>query len=519
MSEPSSKDIESIVRPGDVLAGKYLVDRVLGVGGMGVVVAATHTQLDQRVAIKFLLPSMLPNREVVERFQREARAAAKIRSEHVVRVSDVGQLDKGVPYIVMEFLEGRDLGELLQRRGVLPIPLAVDYLLEACEALAEAHAAGIVHRDLKPANLFLARQADDSEIVKVLDFGISKQILPESALQSNPSLTKTTDVFGSPTYMSPEQLKASRDVDARSDIWSLGVILYELLAGKPPFGGGTVAEIFGAILHRPAPRLREQRKDAPPELERLLLRCLEKDAANRVQNVGDLAEALHVFGSDAARESTARVNRVLRGPQSRLANRPSQGGARGSLPSIDPSEAPPAAEASTDAGAKRSDPSGPNDGPLVTPGGATSTSWGHIKPTGASGPASRKLLVAGAVALAAAGGAFLTLRILTTPGAPAGPGPVPTTEAHAATTSVTSTTVVVPAPTESTSAAGTVPVVTPAATGSNAPSTKPTSRIPIASASASVSAAPSTKASAAPAPTPPPAGNPPPGDDDFGGRR
>ncbi|MEZ4314973.1 MAG: serine/threonine-protein kinase [Polyangiaceae bacterium] len=233
MTQASNPDIEKIAKPGDIVAGKYLVDRVLGVGGMGAVVAATHTQLDQRVAIKFLLPQMLGSREVVERFQREARAAAKIRSEHVVRVSDVGTLDGGVPFIVMEFLEGKDLGELLQRRGPLPVPLAVDYVLEACEALAEAHAAGIVHRDLKPSNLFLARRADETDIVKVLDFGISKQITPE-ALQSSPSLTRTTDVFGSPTYMSPEQLKASRDVDTRADLWALGVILFELISGAPP---------------------------------------------------------------------------------------------------------------------------------------------------------------------------------------------------------------------------------------------------------------------------------------------
>ncbi len=336
MTEISKKDLDAIVKPGEVLAGKYLVERILGVGGMGVVVAATHTQLDQKVAIKFLLPSMITNREVVERFQREARAAAKIRSQHVVRVSDVGALTDGVPYIVMEFLEGRDLGELLDRRGVLPIPLAVDYVLEACEALAEAHAAGIVHRDLKPANLFLARSADDTEMIKVLDFGISKQISQDAALQSSPSLTKTTDVFGSPTYMSPEQLKASRDVDVRADIWALGVILFEILGGKPPFGGGTVAEIFGAILHQPAPRLRELRKDAPPELERLLLRCLEKDAALRFQNVADLADALMPFGSDAARESTARVSRVLRsGPQSRIGAPAREPGGRPWQPPVD----------------------------------------------------------------------------------------------------------------------------------------------------------------------------------------
>src|SRR5262245_61121816 len=176
MTEELEKSIEEIVKPGDMVAGKYLVDRLLGVGGMGFVVAATHAQLDQRVAIKFLLPSVMAHRETVERFQREARAAAKIKSEHVVRVSDFGALPSGLPFIVMEFLEGRDLSDTLAVRGPLPIALAVDYLLEACEALAEAHAAGIIHRDLKPSNLFLARAADSTENVKVLDFGISKSI-------------------------------------------------------------------------------------------------------------------------------------------------------------------------------------------------------------------------------------------------------------------------------------------------------------------------------------------------------
>jgi serine/threonine-protein kinase len=468
MAELSKKDMDALVKPGQVLAGKYLVDRVLGVGGMGVVVAATHTQLDQKVAIKFLLPSMMPNREVVERFQREARAAAKIRSEHVVRVSDVGALADGVPYIVMEFLEGRDLGDLLERRGVLPIPLAVDYVLEACEALAEAHAAGIVHRDLKPANLFLARTADDTEMIKVLDFGISKQISQDSALQSSPSLTKTTDVFGSPTYMSPEQLKASRDVDVRADIWALGVILFEILAGKPPFGGGTVAEIFGAILHQPAPRLRELRKDAPPELERLLLRCLEKDAAQRIQSVTDLADALVPFGSDAARESAARVARVLRpGPQSRTGGRPSQGGGRGSLPSIDPSEVSGvAAPANTGAGAGRGEKAGA-EGPSAPPiGSATSTTWSNIEPAARGTSGSRKALVAVAVAAAAAGGAFLVLHLMRPS---AGPGSglasaLPSTEAHPAITASSSATVVVPAPAETSSSTAAPPIVTPAPT-------------------------------------------------------
>ena len=535
MNESTKKDIDILVKPGEILAGKYLVERVLGVGGMGVVVAATHTQLDKKVAIKFLLPSMVTNRDVVERFQREARAAAKIRSEHVVRVSDVGTLADGVPYIVMEFLEGRDLGELLGRRGVLPIPLAVDYVLEACEALAEAHAAGIVHRDLKPANLFLARTADDTEMVKVLDFGISKHLSQEAGLHSNPSLTKTTDVFGSPTYMSPEQLKASRDVDYRADIWALGVILFEILAGKPPFGGGTVAEIFGAILHQPAPRLREQRKDAPAELERVLLQCLEKDASKRIQNVADLADALMPFGSDAARESTARVSRVLRaGPQSRVGNRPSQGGARGSLPSYnDASEAPSSAvvEATTGVGAKRGQKAGA-EGPAAAPpiGTATSTTWSDIQPTArAATSGGRKALIAVAVAAAAAGGAFLVLQIMGSGGAghSGAAAPLSATETQPAASVPSSTTVVVPAPTETASATAAPPFVTPAPTESGAPAAKSTVRIPAsatpsATASAAPSAKPSVGATAPPATAPPataPPVTPPPDDSEFGGRR
>ena len=359
------------IREGEILAGKYRVERVLAQGGMGIVVAAIHQQLDQRVALKFMLPKDAPKEADFGRFMREAKAAVRLRSEHVAKVLDVGTAETGSPYIVMEYLDGRDLDVILQEHGPLPVELAVTYVLQACEAVAEAHALGIVHRDLKPANLFLTRQADETEIVKVLDFGISKQILPDGPLHSNPSLTKTTDVFGSPTYMSPEQLKASKDVDARSDVWSLGVILFELLAGKPPFGGNTVAEIFGAILHQPAPRLRDQRKDAPPELESVILRCLDKDPSTRVQNVADLAEALLPFGSDAARDSAARVSRVLRGPHSRLNPRPSQSGARASLPSYDPSEAP-AVEASTGVDAAKREATGGDSGGH---GGATSTSW------------------------------------------------------------------------------------------------------------------------------------------------
>ena len=216
------------VREGEILAGKYRVERLLGSGGMGMVVAAHHLDLDEKVALKLLLPGAATNPMLVARFVREARAAAKIKSEHVARVTDVGQLEDGSPYMVMEHLEGSDLAAYLTRTGPLPVAEAVDFVLQACEALAEAHGLGIVHRDLKPANLFCVQRVDDQRSIKVLDFGISK-ISVDTASQS---LTQTSALMGSPLYMSPEQMQSARTVDARADIWSLGVILFELLAGR-----------------------------------------------------------------------------------------------------------------------------------------------------------------------------------------------------------------------------------------------------------------------------------------------
>jgi hypothetical protein len=295
------------VREGEVLAGKYRIERVLGRGGMGVVVAAHHVQLAQRVALKFLLPEACANGEAVARFLREARAAVQIQSEHVARVSDVGQLENGSPYMVMEFLQGSDLGATLAERGPLPIPEALDYLLQAMEAVAEAHSIGIVHRDLKPANLFLTRRRDGSPLVKVLDFGISKATQGEGGL----SLTTTSAVMGSPLYMSPEQVRSAKDVDARADIWALGVILQELLVGAPPFLADTASALFAAIIADPPVPLRTRRPDAPPALEAVLARCLEKDRSRRYSNVAELAAALEPFAPASSAISVARVSRVL----------------------------------------------------------------------------------------------------------------------------------------------------------------------------------------------------------------
>ncbi len=298
------------VYAGQILGGKYRVDRVLGAGGMGMVVAATHLQLDERIAIKFLLPEALANPEAVARFGREAKAAVKIRGEHVARVIDVGTFDNGAPYMVMEHLDGRDLASLIHERGAMAAPDAVDAVLQACEALAEAHALGIVHRDLKPANLFMTRRPDGTPSVKVLDFGISKLTAPGA----DHSMTKTSAVMGSPLYMSPEQMTASRQVDARTDIWALGVVLYELLTGRVPFRAETLPEICGLILTAEPSPVRNFSPGVPEGLQAVVLRCLEKDRERRFANVSLVAQALAPYGSRATSRSVERISRILGAP-------------------------------------------------------------------------------------------------------------------------------------------------------------------------------------------------------------
>ncbi|MEZ4371737.1 MAG: serine/threonine-protein kinase [Polyangiaceae bacterium] len=298
---------DSPVKEGDILAGKYRVERVLGEGGMGVVVSAWHTELDQRVAMKFLLPELAERGDAAERFRREARAAVKIKSEHVARVVDVGTLEVGVPYMVMEFLEGHDLSEELTRRGTLEVEEAVEFVLQACEAIAEAHSVGIVHRDLKPANLFITQRADGSRIVKVLDFGISKTLGGGMDM----SLTRTAAIIGSPLYMSPEQMDSAKDVDQRTDIWSLGVILYELLAGQPPFTGNSIPQLCAALLNDTPTPLTHFRGDVTEELNQAVLHCLEKSLDTRYSSVAELVSALGGFGPPGSIVSVERVQRVL----------------------------------------------------------------------------------------------------------------------------------------------------------------------------------------------------------------
>jgi serine/threonine protein kinase len=301
-----SQSTHSIFAEGQLLAGKYRVERVLGQGGMGVVLAAQHIHLEERVAIKLMLAEAAFSSDAVARFVREARAAARLQSAHVAKVSDVGTLEDGRPYMVMEYLDGADLSQVLTTSGPLPVQEAVDYLLQASEAIAEAHSLGIVHRDLKPANLFVTRRRDRTPHVKVLDFGISKVARASQSATDN-AMTQTSAMMGSPLYMSPEQMTSVRDVDGRSDIWALGVILFELLTGSPPFMGETLPEVCGLVIQAPAPLARSRRPDLPVELEAIIQRCLAKNPSARFQNVAELATALQGFASRHGRASLERI--------------------------------------------------------------------------------------------------------------------------------------------------------------------------------------------------------------------
>jgi serine/threonine-protein kinase len=395
------------VQEGDVLAGKYRIERVLGVGGMGVVVAATHLQLEQKVAIKFLLETALENQESVRRFLREAKAAVRLKSQHVAKVIDVGTLENGAPYMVMEFLEGSDLGHRARETGALPVEQAVGFVLQACEAVAEAHSLGIVHRDLKPANLFVTRSVGGAPLIKVLDFGISKTIDT-----SEMSLTRTTSVMGSPLYMSPEQMRSSKNVDVRSDIWSIGVILYELLTGAVPFEADAVPELCLKVVQDPAVPPVERRADVPEALSQAVLRCLEKSPAARFQNVAELAAALEPFAPPDMRGAAERIASVLKvaAPHS-----------------IPPSPPPPEASGSVKA--------------------KTGTSWGQDQFGAAQPKRSRAGLVAGAGALAIVALVGLAMVAFRRHAASAGSGPIAPPSATEASPSTATEATAPPAPT------------------------------------------------------------------------
>lgn len=338
---------------------------------MGLVVAARHEQLDQRVAIKLMLPDVLGNAEAVARFLREARAAARLASDHVVRVFDVGTLENGAPYMAMEYLEGVDLAALIQGRGRLPVEEAVGYLLQACEALADAHASGVIHRDIKPSNLFLVRKRDGTSVLKVLDFGISKLAQADA---SDGAATRTAALMGSPLYMSPEQMLSTRDVDARSDVWALGVVLYEALTGQAPFSGDSLPKICAAVMNADPVPPSVRVPGLPRALSAAVLCCLEKSRDKRFASVSELAGALVQFSPSGA----AALERI----------RHSLSDAGPTLDALSPSalgvDSAPTAAASLDAG--------------------TNAAWGETRPLANNGRTRAAFVALGALTLLGTGG-------------------------------------------------------------------------------------------------------------------
>jgi serine/threonine-protein kinase len=537
---PESSD----VAPGRVLLGKYRVARVIGQGGMGMVVEARHIALDERVALKFLTPEYATHPEASARFLREARAAIKIKSEHVARVSDVGTLETGAPYMVMEFLEGADLSHMLEKQGVLPVADAIDYIIQASEAIAEAHSYGIVHRDIKPANLFLTKRIDGSPQVKVLDFGISK-VTGDSV----EALTRTTAAMGSALYMSPEQMQQTRGVDHRTDIYALGVSLYELLAGQQPFFAETLPQLCAAILTGIPTPIREKRPDLPEHLARTIEKAYERDRSARYQSVAELVTALAPYAPPRSQPTIERIARMgglpipVAGsapvatqvlPAGGVAQQGGYGAPAGAM--TPPGGYPQAPGAMTPAGGYPAVPGamtppggvhgavvpGPYNGPasvqaaaafagVAGPGGAgnasspgLSSTTGNTMPAGVPARGGSRVAIVVLAAIALLGGGTGAVVMFKGKGAPA---------AVATPTETASPTP--PAP-SATAEAAPAPSASPVASGS--PSAAASAEAPAASASAPASAAPAAgKASAGghkvaaagaaptPAPTPAPA--------------
>lgn len=517
MSEEASTKPEESKPPllvGDIVADKYRVDEIIGQGAMGYVFAAEHTHLGHRVALKVLRAGALEHRESVERFLREGRIVARIQSEHVARVSDVGTLKSGVPYLVMEFLEGSDLSKILKQRGE-PLSLAdtVDFTLQVCEALAHAHALGVVHRDMKPANIYVTTRLDGTPLLKVLDFGISKA---STYGDGQDELTMTAALMGTPRYMSPEQIHDSRLVDARTDLWALGTIIFEMLTLERCFQAPSVAMTCVKILQQEPTPLSQLRPDLPPQVEEVVNRCLRKEPTDRWANVGELAEAIAPFGAPDSAQIASRIHRIVTSPPDLKNSGPRAVlGATGSFSAATTGSFHAVSTSGSYPGLRIS---GPNSSPGLmsaspgaspSPDSAKSNSGAIARASTASvphEPASSKRgrgLILGGLALVAvvAGIVFFTRGPGTDPSAGpaaggANPAPKPTSSAPAgsvtAPTAATTTTATTAAPTATESAAPTsTATATATATTTIRKWTAPTSK-PTATATATTSAAPTT---------------------------
>jgi serine/threonine protein kinase len=298
-----------------ILVGRYSLERSLGEGGYGRIFAARHVELEQMVALKVMKDDVRRMPGAVKRFLREARTVARMRSEHVARVLDIGTMDSGAPYIALEYLEGADLATVLEGSGPLSPRDAVDFVVQACHALAEAHAMGVIHRDLKPANLFLTRSVDGAPLIKVLDFGIATMRPEHVATSASSRLTKTEGLLGSPEYMSPEQIATPRTVDARADVWSLGVVLYELLSGRLPFAGISPVALCVDITYAATPSLQAVAPAVPAGLCQVIERCLAKSPKDRFADVAELVAALAPHGGAQAGPLAGQVAAITHQPQ------------------------------------------------------------------------------------------------------------------------------------------------------------------------------------------------------------
>lgn len=383
--------------PGDLLADKYLVEELIGYGAMGFVLKARHVQLDELVAVKFLLPELAQSEEALVRFEREARAAFKIRSEHVARVLDVGRLESGQPFMVMEYLEGIELGEKLYDQQ-MNIEELLDYMLQACDAMAAAHALDIVHRDVKPDNLFLTQRRDGSTSVKVLDFGLSKVVRRSDDDKRQKAITADAQVLGTAHYMSPEQWTASKDVGHLADIWALGVIMYEGITGESPFMRNNLAAMCNAVLREEPPAMSTFRDDVPEGLEEVVGRCMAKKPEDRYPDATELAnDLLHFVSSDT--RPPARFSTVPPPSPSRSSRNTVE--ATASAPSISAPRAPFSSPLSGQFGDQ------PRLGLIASDG--TIDTWAEVLESADDGAGPRTALYIGVVAAAVIGALYFLI--------------------------------------------------------------------------------------------------------------